>query len=56
MFTGPGARQEIGLVDGTESTKIKPPDLSKSQWKHVFVQCKSYHRQLKKETKFLYCT
>jgi hypothetical protein len=55
LVTGPGVRHLLGAT-GDGSKWIPPPDLSKhDEWERVFIQCTTADKNLKPETKLLFC-
>ena len=59
LFTGAGAKffytgHEYS-DDDVSITEVSPPDLSDSDWKHIFIQSYSSNRRLLPGTKLLYC-
>lgn len=60
LFTGGGAQficagDEYNRDAILQKHKIPPPDLTNTEWKHIFIQSYSKERQLLPGTKFLYC-
>ena len=52
MFVGSGAHHLIGAYsDGQE---VNPPELSGTQWKHIFIQCRSSDAEMTPGSLFLY--
>lgn len=56
FYTGTDARQIIGAEEGYNDKQVLyPPDLrGKTKWKRVFLQTRSYYRQLKPNTYFIW--
>ena len=60
LFTGAGAKfYYTGLKYDKDKklrkSKISPPSLDGTDWKHIFIQSHSTTRTLQPNTKFLYC-
>ena len=53
LVTGPGVRHIV--VKGSGSDPVSPPQLSRRDWKNVFIQSKDGERELNPGTKYLFC-